>query len=112
MTVLKSRYVYEFDLKQFFPSVDIDEVTNILQEKGIPKGITYYLENINRNVPELPKDEKLDEKELKDRYKVHTSIKSGTLDPTTSMFDEIRKIGNPELIQQMMKEDGEDNIFE
>jgi len=34
---LKYDYIYEFDLKQFFPSVDVEKVTEILQKKKVPK---------------------------------------------------------------------------
>lgn len=110
LQVIKHKYIYEFDIKQFFPNVDIDEVTNLLQQRGVPKGITYYLENINRQAPILPEEEKLDEKVAHDRYKCHTQIRNGQYDPTSTIYEEINKLGP--VAYELMKEDGYTNIFE
>jgi hypothetical protein len=110
LRVIKHKYIYEFDIKQFFPNVDIDEVTNLLQQRGVPKGITYYLENINRQAPILPEEEKLNEKVAHDRYKCHTQIRNGQYDPTSTIYEEINKLGP--VAYELMKEDGYTNIFE
>lgn len=107
---LKARYIYEFDLRQFFPSVDVDKVTTMLQGMKIPKWYTFWLENINRTAPVLPKEEKLDESRVHDKYKVHSQIRQGVYDPTASIYDEINKLGP--IAHTLMKEDGYDNIFE
>jgi len=39
-TLPKYRYVYEIDLKNFFPSVNVYEVIKILKEKECPETIT------------------------------------------------------------------------
>ena len=110
---IKAKNLYEFDLKEFFPSVNIETVTSILQEYKVPKGLSYFIENINRVTPQLPEDRKLDETVIEDRYKVHTSLKAGVYDPSQSIYEELKHPNfSPELIKELMEEDGEENVFE
>jgi len=51
----KFKYVYEFDLKQFFPSVNLIVINNILIELGVPKDICRHILEMNKQVPEMPK---------------------------------------------------------
>ena len=57
----ENKYVYEFDFKQFFPSVDISEVTEFLKSRNVPNDIVRWIDQINRSTPALPKEKKLEE---------------------------------------------------
>jgi len=59
--VLDADYIYECDLKQFFPSIHVDYISNALLTSGMPEGIVRWIENINSNQPVLPDVRKLDE---------------------------------------------------
>jgi retron-type reverse transcriptase len=53
--------VYEFDLKQFFPSVNILRIAGVLRDLGVPKDFVDYIFEINQSYPTLPKDKLMDE---------------------------------------------------
>lgn len=108
---LKYDYIYEFDLKQFFPSVDVEKVTEILQKKKVPKWYTYMLENINRTIPKLPKELKLDESQFLSQYKLESNIRQGIFDTSDSVVEVLRRFPREE-VEQLVKEDGESNLFE
>lgn len=108
LKVRKARYIYEFDINQFFPNVDINLVSDLLIEKGVPKWLVYHLENINRCAPKLPEKHLLDETVAINRYKLHTEFQ-GNPDPNSVMFNEVQYVPD---IEQYMKEDGYDNVFE
>jgi hypothetical protein len=65
--VLNKRYIYEFDLKQFFPSVNPNAVERLLVEGKVEGKIVAYLNNIIRCHPIVPKRERLDETLIKDK---------------------------------------------
>lgn len=54
--------IYEFDLKSFFPSVDLRANEEILVKKlGIPTGVAEYIRLINQSVTKLQQEDLLDE---------------------------------------------------
>jgi hypothetical protein len=60
--VLDSPNIYEFDLKGFFPSVDVRETVNLLEnEYGLPKTIGRNLLWMSMTPPRLPSELHLDE---------------------------------------------------
>jgi len=60
--VWKHKYIYEMDLRQFFPSVNLSAINQCLKDFNVPWNIIEYLDKINRNNPKLPDDLKLDER--------------------------------------------------
>lgn len=74
----EKRYIYECDLKDFFGSIHLNYVTEKLISLGVPKQIAYYLENINRNTPQLPAEQKLDESKYTLQETDEKEIKEGT----------------------------------
>jgi hypothetical protein len=76
--MLDKHHIYEFDLKQFFPSVHVNEISETLIRLGMPKQWVYWLENIHRNSPELPKKQLLNEEQFimseKDKYEISKGI--------------------------------------
>jgi hypothetical protein len=50
----EAKYVYEFDIRQFFPNVNIVEVLKMLAERGVPyktiRKLFYLLINIPKNM--------------------------------------------------------------
>lgn len=60
--LFSEKNIYEFDLKGFFPSVDISEIGNLLvSELKVPQRVADYLTSINRSVTNLQKEDLLDE---------------------------------------------------
>jgi len=55
--ILKSignyKYVFEFDYKQFFPSIAINKISEVLRNEGIPEDVVSRLERINECQPKL-----------------------------------------------------------
>lgn len=63
--VINSKDIYEFDLKQFFPSVNVAYIMEILKmEFGVPTAEINFLKGICRQTPELPKNLLLDESKV------------------------------------------------
>jgi hypothetical protein len=52
-TIGNYKYVYEFDYKQFFPSLAINKISEVLREEGIPEDIVNRIEKINECQPKL-----------------------------------------------------------
>lgn len=52
--VISRSYIYECYLKEFFPSVSINSISDRLEELGLKKRWVYWLENIHRSMPDLP----------------------------------------------------------
>lgn len=53
--------VYEFDIQQFFPSVDLDYNMNRLKEIGVSDDISKYLRDLNKSIVKLTKEDLMDE---------------------------------------------------
>lgn len=73
----ENAFIYEIDLKQFFPTCHVNYITEILLNLKIPKDVVYYLENINRRSPELPTEVKLDESIVIDQNKEIEDLLNG-----------------------------------
>nr|CAB40817.1 unnamed protein product [Neurospora intermedia] len=58
---LDSQNIYEFDLKNFFPSVDLAYLKDKLMESGIPQDISEYLTVLNRSLVVLTSEDKIPE---------------------------------------------------
>ncbi len=110
--VLKAKNIYEFDLEKFFDNTEINVVTDILQKAGVPMRFVYYLENINRCTPDLPKEELVDESVIKDRKRIHATLKQGIVDPELSIWEFLSYEENIPVYEQLCKEDGYDNLYE
>jgi len=63
--VVKSKYIWEFDLKGFFDNVDVALVSRQLSELGMPPKEIYQFQDICKGLPSLPEEEKLDESKTK-----------------------------------------------
>ena len=53
---MKSNYIYEFDLKEFFDRINLDYLHNYLLSTGIPKEIADQLIGWSRISPRKEKD--------------------------------------------------------
>jgi hypothetical protein len=65
--------IYEFDYASFFPNLDILEITDRLQELGVPSQWVFMIQTMNKSQPKLPVEEKMDESQV--RY--HKRLKEG-----------------------------------
>jgi hypothetical protein len=60
--VINKPYIYECDLKQFFPSVNVSKLGKLLEtDLKLPLTVSTGLFELNSSLPILPKDVKLDE---------------------------------------------------
>jgi len=69
------------------------------------------LENINRTIPKLPKELKLDESQFLSQYKLESNIRQGIFDTSDSVVEVLKRFPREE-VEQLVKEDGESNLFE
>lgn len=59
---MKSENVFEFDLRSFFPSVNISAIEELLVNKlEVPKDIAHYLMEMHRSITKIPTDQKMEE---------------------------------------------------
>jgi len=63
--------IYEFDLKSFFPSVNLKENSRLLSKLGVPEEIVLFIESLNRSITKLEARDELPED--KDRKVLLTS---------------------------------------
>jgi len=110
--VLSKDYIYECDLEQFFPTVHVNRISEILFSMGLPKDLVYRLENWNRCNPILPKDRKLNE----DRYEMSEQdkidIRNGYFRWESKLYDGIRDFVNANGWELLWESTGSTNVFE
>jgi len=58
----KYKYVYEVDLKQCFPTINMNWILDELKRVGMPVFARNFFRQVNYSTPILPKEKKLDEK--------------------------------------------------
>jgi len=71
---IHKRNIYEFDLKQFFPSVQIGYVSLMLRRTNMPKVWVEYIENLNKSQPKLQKVDKTDETKARENIDIAKGI--------------------------------------
>lgn len=64
----RNPFVYEFDLKQFFPSLNVSFLTQKLETLGIPNLLARYFYNLSMNYPAV---ETLDTSKLNEDNALH-----------------------------------------
>jgi hypothetical protein len=57
----KYKFIYEIDLKNFFPSVNVHHVLDMLKAKECPKEITDWLLELAKAIPKFPTEKLVDE---------------------------------------------------
>lgn len=102
------KFVYEIDLKNCFNEISSVWVTEELKKLGVPPRYYYYLENLNRNVPQFKEKDEIDETVLRDRKKVHELIRAGMPTNETSIFDSYNEMEeeNKAVVRMMAREEG------
>lgn len=90
--VIENNFIYECDLKQFFPSVHVNTISEVLESYGMPKRVMYWLENINRCLPEFPLEEKLDESKYKMTAQDQKDIANGYFRWESKLYDPVRHL--------------------
>lgn len=95
------KYVYEFDLKKFFESVLVSDVTNYLMNQGVDSEIYRWVDQINRATPIFKGEKKLEETSS---FKSHLDkqIEEDYIDLNDPVFEQLKNIP----YEEMMKEDG------
>ena len=59
---MEAENVYEFDLRSFFPSVNISAIEDLLINKlDVPTDIAHYLMEMHRSITKIPSDQKMEE---------------------------------------------------
>jgi hypothetical protein len=59
--IIEKKFIYECDLKQFFPSISHAVLDYRLFMTGMPKNISNWIDRVNQSTPFLPKKRLLDE---------------------------------------------------
>jgi hypothetical protein len=86
--VINAKSIYEFDFKQFFPSVNVSMVSLLLNKVGLPKEICDYLLSMNLS---YPKESSIDESKGIDET---ASLEKAELDSINLLrLDPNREIG-------------------
>jgi hypothetical protein len=111
-------YIKEFDFKQFFDKIHVNRITEILLDRGVPKSVVYFLENINRSEVKFAAEDLLEEPS-RETHASHRDIREGILNPARDMYLPIKEflaaqpgIEGYMLLSQFMREDGIPNIQE
>jgi hypothetical protein len=110
--ILDHKYIYECDLKQFFPTVSIKDISRRLADLGMPKWEIDWVEDLNKSQPILSHECKLDESKYQIRKEQHERLLRGEsleglpvehtiLGPIMKEYEE-----NPGAILEAMKELG------
>lgn len=104
--VLDKKYIYEFDLKQFFSGVSHIKVLETLQKLEVPdKGID-WLCAVNTTLVNLPKTELLDESLEKDSwYNTYEALRSWG-----DIMEEELNMTN--ILEEMAKKEGHSDVYE
>lgn len=84
--------VYEFDLVQFFPNVDHDQLSRKLTSLGLPSDYVHWLSEINKQQPLLPSQLHLDESEVTRRSQIMKDLNDPTADKDSPIYDNIRDL--------------------
>lgn len=95
------KYVFEFDLKQFFPSVIITDVTNYLKAQGTDMEIYKWIDQINRSTP-IFSSELLLEETTSFKNHIDKQIEEDYIDMEDPAFEQLKYLP----YEEMMKEDG------
>lgn len=61
VSVVKARYIYEFDLENFFGSVDVARTLERLRNWGVDGAVVSQLGAMATMQPTLPDEQRLDE---------------------------------------------------
>lgn len=113
--VVKSKYIYEYDLENYFNNLNLAYITDYLITIGVPKWVAYYLENINRCTPELTENDKCDESQYRHSKQDQEDIRKGYFRWESPMYDPIRDYlrthSEPQLWNKI-EESGSESIFE
>jgi len=96
--------IYEFDLEQFFPRVEISYVSHLLRQYRTPKWIVEYIENLNKTRPKLCTKDEVDESKIRELQE----LERGEINRNQSWYkpvEEFIKANGKELWHTLVKED-------
>lgn len=105
--VIKSKYVYETDLKNFFNSVNLWKIDESLIKSGIPKHITFYLINLLAKGPRLPSKKTINESKVDESTSL---LKYWTRKMFPVRPNELQKEYWEYVVHRLKKEDKKDKI--
>lgn len=93
----RMKYIYEYDLKNFFGDVNVHSISEQLTKWQIPAEIVNFLESINLSNVKLPKEQKLDEERVKARTEIFEKINACIEVPFHLLKPIIEEIGIEKL---------------
>jgi len=73
----KKKYIYEWDFKGFFDSVNIKNISRILLEAKVPQDWVEFLESVNRSAIQLEKEDLVDETYHRDQMHLTQVARQG-----------------------------------
>jgi len=74
--VFSYKYIYEFDLKNFFGNVLVNKISERLRKLRVPKLVVQHLEDVNLSIPRLPPEELLDEQLIHKKIEFYDKMQS------------------------------------
>lgn len=74
--LLDKPFIYECDLKQFFPSVKLWSINQALLGQGVPKWVVDWIDKINSRLPKLPQEVLLESDKEKEKSDWDNAISS------------------------------------
>lgn len=77
--IIDKENIYEFDLEQFFPSVEGSYITECLLKAGCPEEIARWVQDMHKSRPELPEERKLEETALQEKEDLDKALKEGKI---------------------------------
>jgi hypothetical protein len=115
--LLNKEYIKEWDFVSYFDRIHVNRITEILLAKGVPKAITYFLENVNRSRIKLAEVDLLDESQKREQQASEDDIRGGVLNAVRKMYEPVKEflaaqpgIDGYLLLNQFMDEDGVEDI--
>jgi len=101
---ISSPDIYEFDLKQFFPSVEIQAISKILRNLETPKWVVEYIENLNKSKPKLAIEDLVDERKTREAQ----DLAAGKVSRDQQWYEPVKEfieMNGIELWHQLLIED-------
>jgi len=93
--VLDAKWIYECDLKQFFPSVETEVVIDQFFKYGMPVHICDWFRLVTHQQPRLPTDKKLDESQVELYNRINLNIDFNRGSRQFSSFLDNKGLGSP-----------------
>lgn len=110
-------YIYEYDFKKYFDSVNIATLSKLLLNKyQVDPSVVSFLENVNRSIPKFASADQLDESQKRNQMRSQYNFKHGIFDIKDPVYNPLKEYlsipGNMLSFWREIEEGPTDNLFE